>query len=668
MPLFPELPEQFLNDTDRRIRGMASVFYSQCYPITQSFWYEANLDAQWVAGDQRYTNDIYGIPASTSRKYFNINMMRPIINSVSGFQRKNRKTLQVVPIENATQQTADDFTKTILWALNNDTMLETFSDAFEGACITGMSLLHVWMDYRNDPMSGVPRISHKPYNSFIIDPFFRDPSLKDCNGIFVRDFVSKADAMSLFPDRIDDIMALPTYNTRDGKFQLMPENINLNTLNLLTYDSFYYRDYRKQTIVSNLETGLTVEWHQSEEELEARLAEYPQLMKRETIVPTVRLAIMVQGRVFYDGLNETGLDIYPFIPMLGYFHPELPDFAFRYQGIARGLRDIQFLYNRHRVIQMDIMESMPNAGWIVKENALVNPKDTQKTGQGIVLFLKESAQMTDITQIQAPTIQQGYFAITDMLREDFNKVSGISEEALGASVENIAGYLSMLRQSAGLTQFQGILDGADRSLKHLGKVLLQMIQNNFTPGKVERIIGREVSQEFYDKTFGTYDCTVEEGMYTSTQKQMQLGQVIELIQLGVPIPHEYLLHIAPLQDKNDLMQYMQQQQQAREQAEQQKMQIEMQEQEARTNLANARAEADRGLGAERYSRIEENRAMALKQLAESNKEDELALLNKIKILRELESIDISHITQLLAMVNSLKVTEVEGQKPQPQEA
>ena len=33
---------------------------------------------------------------------------------------------------------------------------------------------------------------------------------------------------------------------RDGKFQFMPESYNYGYKNLLTYDEFYYRDYRTQ--------------------------------------------------------------------------------------------------------------------------------------------------------------------------------------------------------------------------------------------------------------------------------------------------------------------------------------------------------------------------------------------------------------------------------------
>jgi hypothetical protein len=90
---------------------------------------------------------------------------------------------------------------------------------------------------------------------------------------------------------------------------------------------------------------------------------------------------------------------------------------------------------------------------------------------------------------------------------------------------------------------------------------------------------------------------------------------------------------------------------------QQQMQVQMQEAQARTELAQARALADQGLYEERHSRVEENRALAISKLHEANKFDEQAALEKIKAIKELETIDLSHIQSLIAMIATLKSTE-----------
>src|SRR5208282_1223048 len=102
---------------------------------------------------------------------------------------------------------------------------------------------------------------------------------------------------------------------------------------------------------------------------------YPQIYVQEQEIPTVKLAIVVQGKVMYDGPNPLGIDKYPFIPCWAYYNPQMPYFPWRIQGVVRNLRDAQYLYNRRKIIELDILESQINSGWKYKENALVNPKD-----------------------------------------------------------------------------------------------------------------------------------------------------------------------------------------------------------------------------------------------------------------------------------------------------
>jgi hypothetical protein len=124
-----------------------------------------------------------------------------------------------------------------------------------------------------------------------------------------------------------------------------------------------------------------------------------------------------------------------------------------------------------------------------------------------------------------------------------------------------------------------------------------------------------------------------------------------------------MINKATLQGKEDLVKEMEAADQKQQQMQQQQMQVQMQELQARTELSHARSEADRGLAYERISRVQENHALAQKQVAEANKEDELALLNKVKILKELETIDLSHLQTLINLSNTMKVAEQSSVKP-----
>lgn len=663
--IFPQLGPQYHNEKHRGILSKMESFYAESITLNQSFWSEADLDTRFEAGDQTLWSDVYGNLPVNRRTQFNFNRIKRTINMISGHQRNNRKSIIVEGIINSDNDTADQFTKALMWINNTEGVLNTISDSFHGSLVTGMNLLHVWMDFRTDPVSGDIKVDNCSYNSFLIDPFFRKKDLSDCNAIWKRSFITKREAISLMPDHAEEILGLQGNESqagRDSKFQFMPESYAVSYTNLLTYDEFYYRDYRKQQLLVDSQTGEVQEWRsQDEDKLKLFLKTYPQVTMIESEVPTVKLAIVIQGKCFYDGAQPNGTDKYPFVPVMAYYNPQMPYFPWRCQGVVRGLRDSQYLYNRRKIIELDILESQINSGFIYKENALVNPKDIFMSGQGKGVALKDDAQMTDVQQIVAPQIPPSMIELSRILGEEISQISGVNEELLGSAVDDKAGVLSMLRQGAGLTTLQILFDNLDYAQKLLGDLMIDLVQANFTPGKMKKILeGQEPTAQFYNKAFGKYHAVVTEGLNTSTQKNMQFAQLLQLREAGVPVPEEVLLNASTMQNKKELIEAIEQAKQQQAQAQQAQMQQQMDLQAAQAELARARAAADQGLGLERISRVEENQALAVERRAQAIRDEDAGLLDKVRALKELEELDITHLEKLITLSQMLKVQDAQS--------
>ncbi len=660
--IFPQLGPQYYNEKHRGILSRMEAFYAEAITLNQSFWSEADLDTRFESGDQTLWNDVWGNLPVNRRTQFSFNRIKRTKNMIGGHQRNNRKSLVCEGIANADDETADQFSKIFKFLESTEGILHTVSDSFDGALVTGMNFMHIYMDYRNDPVSGDIKVDNCAYNSFLVDPFFRKLDLSDCNNIWKRSFLTKREVISLLPEHEEEILGLQGNESqagRDSKFQFMPENYNVSYTNLLTYDEFYYRDYRKQKLMVDAQTGEVQEWKgQDEERLKLFLKTYPKVTMIESDVPTVNLAIVVQGKVMYDGPNPMGIDRYPFVPVISYYNPQMPYYPWRIQGIVRGLRDSQYLYNRRKVIELDILESQINSGWKYKENALVNPKDVFLSGQGRGLALKDDAQMTDAEQIVAPGIPQGMIELSKMLGEEISQISGVNEELLGSATDDKAGILSMLRQGAGLTTLQILFDNLDYAQKQLGDIILDLIQANYTPGKVKKILeGEEPTAQFYNKAFGKYHSVVVEGLNTATQKNMQFAQLLQLREAGIPVPDDVLLNASTMQNKKELVEAIAAQQQQAQQLQQQQMQQQMDLQQAQAELARARAAADQGLGLERISRVEENQALAVERRAQAIRDEDAGLLDKVRALKELEELDITHLEKLITLSQMLKMQD-----------
>lgn len=665
MSLFPQLSDTYYVDNDLNILKQMDYTYAKNITINQSFWSEADIDSRFEAGDQSLWNDIYGNLPAFRKRQFSFNRIKRVVNMISGYQRQHRKSVAATPVLPHAQQGADDFTKLLYHTDNFASINEVESDCFEGALITGMNLMSVWMDYRTDPVNGDIKVDQCAHNAFLIDPYFRKMDLSDCNNLWTRKFLSQNVVAGLLPGRESEIKNLRGWASRDGKFQFEPESYNYGNQDLLIYDEFWYLSTRKQVCLVDVQTGEAMEWRGQDEDLGAFLKMYPQIIKIDNEIPTTKLAIVVQGKVMYHGPNPLGIDRYPFVPVWAYYKPDLPYFPWRIQGVVRGLRDAQYLYNRRRVIELDILESQINSGYKYKENALVNPKDVFLQGQGKGLALKAEAQMTDVEKIEPAQVPPSMIQLSELLGQEISQISGVNEELLGSAEDDKAGILSMLRQGAGLTTLQVLFDNLDRAKKLLGTLRIELMQANWTPGKVERILGREPADEFYNRAFSKYDIIVEEMPLTSTQKQLALRQALYLKELGIPIPTSYLIENMNIPDKDDLMKAIEETEQAQQKQQEMMQQLQMQNMQVDNETKLSYSQAQQALAAERMNKTQLDAALSAERLQRADEDRTGSVLNLIKAASELQGMEIDQFERSLNIIKNIETGEQVPQKTTP---
>jgi hypothetical protein len=651
-------------DTYAAIKKRIDTDYNLCNAEWSQQYSEASIDTRLEAGDPSLNRELSFSQMTFNRNDYVFNRVRPLLNMVSGQERKTRKTIICVPGANADQVTADQFSKIIMTTFKKDQVYETLSEAFhQGACITGLNLLHVYLDFRYDPISGDLRVENLPFNTFYIDPFFKKPDLSDCAFVWRRSYLTHSAVVALMPDKEQEILDLPVgANSGNTKlrFSYMPETYGITQKSRLAYDEYYYRDYRKQTLLVDKDTGETLDVsHKKEVDVQAFLAANPGVTVIEQNIPTVRLAIMVQDVVLHDSPQPLGIDRFPFIAVTGYYNSMMPNFYNRIQGIARSLRSPQLLLNRRIMLSTILLESQANSGWIYKEGAVLDVKHLFNTGEGRIIPISENFQITDIQPIQPPQIPPSFFQLQETFGSELNSVSGISETMMGTNENpSVAGVLESLRQRAGLVTLEPIFDRFNQAKILLGEIFVEAIQRNYTPGKISTILGGEKPAPlFYNKAFGKYHCQIENGFDTDTQKQLEFAQLIQLMELGVKIPPKTIISAATLQNKTELIQDIEQAEQQQSQMLQQQAQAEVQEAQARIQLAQARAQSDIGLKNERDSRVLSNIGLMEERESQKHKDDTEALLSFIKALKEIEGMDYAHLTELLTMQKIMKETQ-----------
>lgn len=257
-------------------------------------------------------------------------------------------------------------------------------------------------------------------------------------------------------------------------------------------------------------------------------------------------------------------------------------------------------------------------------------------------------------RIEAPSIPQSMMELSRALSEDITKISGVNEELLGAATDDKAGILAALRQGAGLTTLQTIFDKADYSQRLYGKIRLQAIRKNFSKGKVRSILGRDPDPRFWTASAIKYAIAVEEGNYSTTQRQMELQQLLHFKQLGMPIPDSSILQAAFITNKADVIAQMQQQQQQQTQMQQQQAQIEEQKTNADIIQKFARARSDLASEKDKIASSQERIAKIGDIQATSEHKKIQADLDVVKMLISLEDMDLANFKASFDMAQAIK--------------
>ena len=615
-------------------------FFYDAYRTWGVYYAQAYRDLRAYAGDN-WTNLERTKLERQNRMVLELNKIRRVVNLYSGYERENRTQTVTAPVESSDEVTADLFSDVMYYVYEKGNADYIFSEAFEHALKTGLAIVGIYMDYSKDKVNGDIKFYWKPFNALMLDPYFTKRDLSDCDQASTRDLLSKEQVKSLLP-WLDpaEIDAIPT-GIRDNKYQYLGIYRQYNSTyiakNLVTYDQYWKRINKEQKYLVDEETGVSEEWfgtREEEKQLKKDLLNTPQVKLINSHKRTVELNIIVGGKLLYTGPDPTGLDNFPFMPVLLYHEPLIDTYELKIQGLVRSIRDAQRQYNRRHSQIIDLMESIINTGWITKNGAVLDPTMLMQAGQGRQIVVNDGYDVNaDVREISPPNIPPGYLQYQDIIDKNIMEIPGASDELLGLSStgdSQVSGKLAEVRSSNGLKGNRGIFDNLEQTKKHVGMLVLECIQKNYQPGKIYRITKKEPTEEFFSGQFSEYDCVIKQAVKTVTQREAYYYQLLQLVSLGAPIPWEDILEAAPLQGKTELIKKMteraeqqQQQQQKIEETEQIQKALEMSQIDQNTALAEerrARVLADIGLARERISEQEQNHAKALLDNAKTVKE------------------------------------------------
>jgi len=663
-----------LEPNQGNIKHWLDNLFSRFQPIEAARWNQSNIDTLFMAGNQSFINRTLNFsPGLTSQQYY-FNLVQQPVNMVTGYQRQHRKSIMYQAADGADPQTTDQYTRLIMNTCQKQGIHEQFSKSCELAAIAGMNLIQPYLDYTGDDAAqGELKLKVWEYNSFLVDPYFRNPDMSDAQFVWCQEYISKNESEARFPDRVKEIRPMAGSPQRYGNFYFLPENHNMYRNDLMVLSYVWYKWRKKKKRLYSKKRNQFFDFAGGDGQLESILYHIDDMEEVTVETPCWKVAIVLNDQLVFQGDNPLwdGPEC-PFVPNFWNYDPHINQYELRSRSLIFPMRSPQFLFNYKVINNNDIAAATINAGWKRKSGAVANEDNLKKAGQGWDVIINEGYEMTDVEKIIPSAVPESDLALAQQMSDLIFKTSGIDLENWSGQDDKQASSLTLLiKQAANLLPFQKYFDQWDHCLKLVGERLLQIALHNWNEEKVALLIGEEPSPHFFSRIFAKYQTVVEEGLLTPTQKNMQAQQMLDINSAfgREVLPPSMIIKDMNIQGKAEILQFLKQQEEQQAEIQSQATNVQHLFEEAKlkelyskavSNIAraredNSRSESNLGLYEERLSMIERNRALSLK-------EKQAALTSLLENIQKFGEIETDHQQAKLDLDNQGQRFEEEKEK------
>lgn len=616
--------------------------FEECYKQADIAWTpalkEMKKDLRFYEDDQLSAGEKQYLKVRRRQSYV-FNLQKKIVRLLGGYERKTRLTMVVGPEDGERDAACVQHTACLMHTMNRSgaRAYQIFSDAFKfGTLVTGWNLVDFWPNHNGDVDFG-----RRPYNKFLLDPNFTSLDLSDCQYVILGDAITKEQAKRLVrPELATEVNRAFIKGSGTGdyglsKWPFMSKRISPYKDDLRRFEQFWRRTTKKDKFIIDKQTGqftplkfILRPWMTEMEKRQAlySIASQPQrysLINRD--IDSVELTVFYNGVLLETYDDPYDIDDYPFVLIAGDWQPEEDIAKLKIAPILRTTRDPCRAENRRIMQMLDMAERQITTGFKAKEGAVSNLESLYRTGQGIPLMIKKEASLEDVQEIFAKDIPPGFFALEQLASNKVMALMGISEDTFGAGEKDIPIGLWQMRQGAALTIFQEPMDNYRNARRQAGRKLVRMHQAAFSPQKVQRVTNEQLAPGFYAADFEKYDCTLQEGILTDTQRQMAYAQIVQLTQMKnadgsavIMVPPELVLELMPIQLSQKFKKAISDAQQKKQQMSQMSTQMQIEGAKAQLEGVKAKTAVDitkAGLQAEYMqeskAEAERDRAQAL---------------------------------------------------------
>jgi len=528
------------SQSDGRIEE-AKQFLRLCNDSDSNNRAEALDDVRFAAGDQ-WPVDVQNSRVLEARPCLTINKLDAYVRQICNQQRQQRPRIKVHGMNNESDAKVAEIITGITRHIENQSDADqAYDHAFEYCVKMGWGYWRVTTDYIKDDSFDQEIYIKRIENPFSVyfDPNSVQPDGSDAEKCLVTTVVSKAVFRKMYPDA-DDVQGFSSRGTGDTESEwVTKEDIRIA--------EYFYTEREKAMIIqlSDGTTGYSDEMP-SKEVLAA--AGITVIDKRDTWRKKIKWCKLTAMQILEEG--EWAGKYIPIVPVYG--QEVRIDDKHKKFGLVRMAKDPQRMYNYWATALTETVALAPKAKWLLAEG-----QDEGHENEWAMANIKAMPvlryKQTDTEGRQAPTPVRlqpepppaGVMSALQGMNQDLMAVVGIFDPGQLPQGQQSGKALQGQQQQADMTNFH-YYDNLTRSIRHTGRIILDLIPKIYDRQRVMRIIGDDgkpdmvtineqgqdeqgVSKVLNDVTVGEYDVVMETGPGYNSKRQEAVDSMMGLL-------------------------------------------------------------------------------------------------------------------------------------------
>lgn len=510
----------------------------------------AREDYAFYNGDQWDPHDCAALRAQ-KRPVMTFNRIAPLVNAVIGSERNNKREVQFIPREMGDAHANEILTGAAEWFRDQAGGEYEDSEAFADTVICGMGWTDTRLDFDDDP-AGKPVIARLDPLKMVWDACAVKANLIDAERLWYVDEKPLEQARQMFPD-IDPALLHASW-AKNGIGDDAPFVGDAHNYQLYDKDGLNHLDTKRSMV-----TLVECRWFEREPFFKAldpfsgemrdySVEEFENQKKITPDLQAVRLTRKVVKRAFLGEVLLAEPD-QPMVPegqlgwecITGYFDKMKK----HYYGIVRPTKDPQRWANKFFSQVMYLLNSQSKGGILAERGAFDDDRQAEESWAraDAITWTKQNALAGAQPRIQQKPVAQfpvGFFQLFNEAKDAIAQVTGLSPEFIGTREVNQPGILESQRRQSSLNLLASLFDALRRYRRRQGQIMLFLIQNYLSDGRLIRIVGDDKKQyvplTHQNVANQRYDVIVDDAPTSPNEKE----RTFAIIQQMLPMLKDYI--------------------------------------------------------------------------------------------------------------------------------